>query len=388
MNIIEYVAKNGIYDFSERAFCEVDSLVISQLSYLKLDRIVACPEERRAGIVLSSIRDNEKYDSIYRDERYREINTLFFEALSNSKRFGSLILNNFVDVIDTTIDVQFCAMTVEDRKGFKYVVFRGTDDSVVGWKEDLNMTFKTPVPAQRYSVEYLNKVAELFEGDFYVGGHSKGGNLAVYSSMYCRREVADRIINIYSHDGPGFRMELLNKEGFERIGGKIKKYVPKAAVVGLFGNVEKFEVVDCEKHGVKQHNPYNWIVEDFSFKKTEHIGKYSALKADAISIWASSMTEENWALLSDQIFGVFEEAGVDNLNDFNDDFRGTIARVRTAADNMDDDAKEKIKDMLSMFVDTATSVAKEDAKENVILAEQNLKKVKFRKDRASKKENI
>lgn len=363
MNIIEYVEKNGIYDFSQAPFCEVDSLVISQLSYLKFEGIVPGPSENKDGIVLSDIVKSEKYDSIYHDERYREINSRFFNALCKSIRFGRLILNNFLDVIDGSLDIQFSAMTVEDDKGFKYVVFRGTDDSLIGWKEDLNMTFKTPVPAQKYSVKYLEKVASYLEGDFIVGGHSKGGNLSVYAAMNCSDEVRDRIIRIYSHDGPGFITELLEDSCYDKIKDRIVKFVPKSAVVGLFGNVEDYIVVDCEKMGVKQHNPYNWIIEGFEFKKTEHIGKISSMQAEAINNWSKEMTKEKWALLSDQVFGVFEKAGVTNLNDFNEDFWGTLSRVRLATETIDDETKEQIKGILGMFMDSATHVAKEEAKE-------------------------
>lgn len=363
MNIIEYVEKNGIYDFSQVPFGEVDSLVISQLSYLKFEGIVPGPSENKDGIVLSDIVKSEKYDSIYHDERYREINSRFFNALCKSIRFGRLILNNFLDVIDASLDIQFSAMTVEDDKGFKYVVFRGTDDSLIGWKEDLNMTFKTPVPAQKYSVKYLEKVASYLEGDFIVGGHSKGGNLSVYAAMNCSDEVRDRIIRIYSHDGPGFITELLEDSCYDKIKDRIVKFVPKSAVVGLFGNVEDYIVVDCEKMGVKQHNPYNWIIEGFEFKKTEHIGKISSMQAEAINNWSKEMTKEKWALLSDQIFGVFEKAGVTNLNDFNEDFWGTLSRVRLATETIDNETKEQIKGIFGMFMDSATHVAKEEAKE-------------------------
>lgn len=363
MNIIEYVEKNGIYDFSQVPFGEVDSLVISQLSYLKFEGIVPGPSENKDGIVLSDIVKSEKYDSIYHDERYREINSRFFNALCKSIRFGRLILNNFLDVIDASLDIQFSAMTVEDDKEFKYVVFRGTDDSLIGWKEDLNMTFKTPVPAQKYSVKYLEKVASYLEGDFIVGGHSKGGNLSVYAAMNCSDEVRDRIIRIYSHDGPGFITELLEDSCYDKIKDRIVKFVPKSAVVGLFGNVEDYIVVDCEKMGVKQHNPYNWIIEGFEFKKTEHIGKISSMQAEAINNWSKEMTKEKWALLSDQIFGVFEKAGVTNLNDFNEDFWGTLSRVRLATETIDNETKEQIKGIFGMFMDSATHVAKEEAKE-------------------------
>ena len=225
------------------------------------------------------------------------------------------------------------------------------------------MTFKTPVPAQKYSVKYLEKVASYLEGDFIVGGHSKGGNLSVYAAMNCSDEVRDRIIRIYSHDGPGFITELLEDSCYDKIKDRIVKFVPKSAVVGLFGNVEDYIVVDCEKMGVKQHNPYNWIIEGFEFKKTEHIGKISSMQAEAINNWSKEMTKEKWALLSDQIFGVFEKAGVTNLNDFNEDFWGTLSRVRLATETIDNETKEQIKGILGMFMDSATHVAKEEAKE-------------------------
>lgn len=376
MNIIEYAVKNGIYDFSEREFNVVDSLIISQLSYLKFDGLIYGPASGKPGVVLSELNKPENKETLLRDERYADINNEFFDALCNSKRFGKLIINNFIDIIDDTIDIQFSAMTVEDGKGFVYVVFRGTDDSLIGWKEDLNMTFKTPVPAQKYSVEYLEKVSEKWDGGFYVGGHSKGGNLAVYSSMMCKPEIRDRIIHIFSHDGPGFRTEILQNSSYNDIEGRITKLIPKSAVVGLFGNLERYEVVDCEKRGVKQHNPYNWIVDEFDFKRVEHIGRYSDFKSVALHIWASDMKPEHWALLSDEIFGVFEAAGVTNLNDFNDDFFGTLARVRAAVDEMDGQAKETIKEMLAQFRETATILAKDEARENAKAAEHELTKVK------------
>lgn len=376
MNIIEYVVKNGIYDFSKKPFCEVDSLVISQLSYLKFEGIVKGPAGANKGVVLKKIKDHKKYDTIFRDERYRDINSKFFDALCESERFGNLILNNFIDIIDESVDVQFSAMTVEDKKGFKYLVFRGTDDSIIGWKEDLNMTFKTPVPAQEYSVKYLEKISSYWEGNFLVGGHSKGGNLAVYSAMNCRKEIRDRIISIYSHDGPGFRTELIQDSFYKDIQKRIFKYVPKSAVVGLFGNLEDYIVVDCEKHGVKQHNPYNWIIEDFEFKKVDHIGKISSLQAEAINAWSADMTKEQWAMLSDQIFGVFKAADVTNLNDFNEDFFGTLSRVRGAVDKVDDESKDKVRAILSMFKDHATEVAKEDARANMQSAENSFTKAK------------
>lgn len=373
MNIIDYVDKYGINEFAKKPFNEVDGLVLSQLSYLKFEGIVMGPSENSEGTTVSSIIENEKYEQLYRDERYEPNNRKFFESICASKRFGGLYLNDFIDVIDDSADVQFSAMSVTDGKEFRAVVFRGTDDNMVGWKEDLNMTFKTPIPAQKYSVDYLEKVASKLNGDFYVMGHSKGGNLAVYSSMNCSDEVRDRIISIYSYDGPGFRTELLHNSCYEKIRERIHKLVPKACVIGMFGNVERTEVVDCVGvGGVIQHNPYNWVVNRNSFKRTEHIGRYSELKAEAVNMWAAEMTDEQWALLSDKLFGVLQDAGITNLNDFYEDFFGTMAKVKDAADRLDEDSRQKIGTMLSMYKESAATVAREEAKSGIIVAEHNI----------------
>lgn len=372
MNIIEYAQKNGKYTFSDKEFNVVDSLVLSQLSYLKFDEIIPGPSKNEDGVRISELNKHEKKATLFRDERYAEINGKFLDALCASRRFGSLYLNNFIDVIDEILDIQFSAMTVTDNSGFNYVVFRGTDDSVVGWKEDLTMTFKAPVPAQKYSLEYLKKVAVKIEGDFYVGGHSKGGNLAVYSAMTCSDEIRDRIIHIYSHDGPGFRTELVKNSEYKKITNKITKLVPKAAVVGMMGNMEKYEVVDCEKIGVMQHNPYNWIVDGFDFRRAEHISGYSSFQADVLSMWASEMDDEKWSKLTDWIFGIVSEAGITNLNDLNEDKWKTLKQLVNVAGNTDNAFKEEIKGIIALFNGSVSTLAKEGAKEGMHSAEQSL----------------
>lgn len=372
MNIIQYAIKNGIYDFFEQEFNVVDGLVISQLAYLKFDEIVGGPDENKADVKIKDLLEHENRDSLFKDERYKDINGDFFNAVASSKRFGDFYINNFVDIINEDIDTQFAAMTLSDGNGFNFVVFRGTDDSVVGWKEDLCMTFRTPVPGQKYSVEYLEKIESKLEGDLLIGGHSKGGNLAVYSSMNCSKRVRDRIKHIYSYDGPGFRTELLHESCYDEIRDRITKLIPKSAVVGLFGNVEKCEVVDCNKMGVKQHNPYNWIVKGFDFKRAKKVGKYSSFQAEVISMWAAEMDDEKWKNLTDWLFRVIEEAGIKNLNDLNEGKWGYLLKVKDAVSNSDDKYKEEMKQIVNLFTESAIRLAKEETKAGTKTAEEKL----------------
>ena len=191
--ILDYLREYGDYSLEEKPFSDVDSLVISQLAYLKFDGIVPGPEEKRPPVSLQEIAAHADYDHLYADERYRRDNTALFMGALNGRRFGNLHLWNYVNLIEPERESQFSAVVCGFSGGLTYVVFRGTDENMVGWKEDLNLAFSEPVPGQLRSVPYLEQAARTIEGGFFVGGHSKGGNLAVYGAMYCVPGVRVRI---------------------------------------------------------------------------------------------------------------------------------------------------------------------------------------------------
>ena len=183
--ILDYLKEYGDYSLEEKPFSEVDSLVISQLSYLKFDGIVPGPEEERAPMSLEEIAAHGNYDHLYADERYRKNNTALFLGALKGRRFGKMRLWNYVNQIKPEQESQFSAVVCGLTEKLVYVVFRGTDENIVGWKEDLNLAFSEPVPGQKRSVQYLAQAAQTFSGSFMVGGHSKGGNFAVYAAMHC-----------------------------------------------------------------------------------------------------------------------------------------------------------------------------------------------------------
>ena len=164
MNITEYVIKNRAKTLDKLPLNPVDSLILSQLSYLKYEGI---PELyiKKNGITIQEVAKSKYVKNLFIDERYAASNKELFDAVAESKRFGTITIKDFVNIIDDDWKIQFCAMTCVFENGTTYVVFRGTDDSVVGWKEDLEMTYKAPVPAQKYSLEYLKKVVKKIDGD-------------------------------------------------------------------------------------------------------------------------------------------------------------------------------------------------------------------------------
>ena len=193
------------------------------------------PEEpsERPGVTLESLKEHPDFEKLFADVRYEKPNRALYERMVQGKRFRNLELNYYVNVIEERWETQFSAVTFTLGDGSRYVAYRGTDETIVGWKEDFNMAFLTPVPGQAISVEYLNRVAGRFGGPLYVGGHSKGGNLAVYSAMNCNPDIQNRIRKIYSMDGPGFRPEVLRECDYGKIADRVVKILPNSSLVGM-----------------------------------------------------------------------------------------------------------------------------------------------------------
>ena len=372
MNITDYVNKNGIFDLNIKPLNPVDTLVLAQLSYLKFENMIPGPNDNRDGVTFAELYERADIDNLFRDERYRAENSGLFEAVCKSRRFNQAKLNNFIDEIDETIDIQFSAMTVEFENGINFVIFRGTDDNMVGWKEDLNMTFMTQIPAQLESVTYLETVAKKLKGDFYIAGHSKGGNLSAYAATKCSPETTKRIKHIYTLDGPGLSEEFVKLPEFEEVKDRITKYMPKSSVVGMFFTtaVECKYVDSTAIGGMSQHFPFSWIVEDFDFKYVENLDKNTALRDKILKQTRNEISDEQWRKISDNIFAIFKEAGINNLNDFNDHKLQTISAILNASDSIENESLELIKSAFGILRDNATSIAKENAIDDINKAKE------------------
>lgn len=363
MNITEYTEKYSGVTLDKMPLNCVDSLVLSQLSYLKFEGI---PElyAKKDGISLKEIAKSKYVKNLYLDERYASDNTALFNAVASSKRFGNILMKDFVNIIDDDWQIQFSAMTFVFDNNTTYIAFRGTDDNLVGWQENLGMIYNTPIPAQKEAVKYLRNVSKKIKGDFYIGGHSKGGNLAVYSSMNVNKAIQSRIICIFSHDGPGFIPKVIENSNFENIKHKINKTVPKSSIVGmLMTTVENYEVVVCNKIGMSQHYPFNWVIEENDFKHADKIDKSYYLKDKAVNLWALNLTPSQVEYLSTEIFGIFDKAGITNLNDIQSNLTGLLSSIRNLISTMneiDEETKKKMDDIFKNLSDIFIDVMKED----------------------------
>ena len=275
-NVMEYLDWRGDLSFSAVPLCEVDNLILSEICYVDFEGIVSSSFDK--PILLSTA--VRAYLRRHRGERAylgaivpKQIIALMAKA-SRTERFGKIRVCGYINHISDDNQMQFSAMTylLDDKHVF--VAYRGTDDTIIGWKENLNMSFMHPVPAQLEAVSYLEALAEEREESIYVGGHSKGGNLAVYALAKCKPEVKDRVIGAFNNDGPGFNREFIESLDYESTRAKIRTIIPESSVVGiLLEHEEKYEVVKSSQVGIWQHDSLSWEVLGASFIHLDDISE-------------------------------------------------------------------------------------------------------------------
>ena len=222
MDLIDYLEWRGDLPFSKSAFCDVDALILCQLSYLDFDGLLSADFSKKTSVkdlwaAFKSSPDFKKRCDLGALISQRTVRLL--ELCAASARFGKLFMSGYVSKIDLQNEEQFSAVAFfeKPRSANPFVAFRGTDDTIVGWKEDFNLAIEESVPAQRDALAYLEGAAKKTRGKILVGGHSKGGNLAVYSSAFVAPKVQRRLERVYNFDGPGFRREIIEDARLKKI---------------------------------------------------------------------------------------------------------------------------------------------------------------------------
>lgn len=270
-------------------------------------------------------------------------------------------LNCYLNKIEKAWETQFCAVTFLLETGMPFVAFRGTDESLVGWKEDFNMAFLHPIPSQSYSTKYLNMVTAKWSGDFYVGGHSKGGNLAVYSAMNCVPKVQERIRGIYNMDGPGFRPEILAQCGYENIADKVTKWVPASSLIGMvFEWDHRYRVVHSKVLGLAQHDPYTWLLKDGDFWEKEGIRGAQAKINEAMNEWLLGLEEEKIEVVVNTLYQILQASQAEDLITFAMDWRKSMQRILQAIKEVDGSKRNLLKHTLRDFFQVYAKHRKEE----------------------------
>ncbi len=340
--IIDYLMKFGKYTLEERPFNDVDSLLLCQLSYLKFDGMVPELGRWRKAVKLIDIFQHRSREKLFADERYEASNRALFYGMAYSKRFQNLKLNHYVNLIDNEQEIQFSAITFYLEDGTPYIAYRGTDESIVGWKEDFNMTYKSPIPSQLMAVRYLNRVGQKFSGSFIVGGHSKGGNLAVFAAMKCKPEVKGKIIRVYTNDGPGFVADVVQTADFESIRDRVVKIVPESSLFGmLLQHQEKYDVVSSlEKGGIRQHDPYSWEVENGEFVRKDEVKQSNRQFNERLNDWVNSLDNNEREVFVETLYQVISVTQAETLIELSDEWKENALKMINAIKEVDNETKK------------------------------------------------
>ncbi|MFR2858233.1 DUF2974 domain-containing protein [Bifidobacterium scardovii] len=238
-----------------------------------------------------------------------------YEAVARSPRFAPIRLDGYADRFSRERQMQFAAVTMLLPDGTLAVVFRGTDDTFVGWKEDFNMAFQYPVPAQHAAAEYVNGVARLWRGPLVLLGHSKGGNLAVYAALNAPEKVAERITKVYSLDGPGFPSSVVNSPAYAAMMDRIEKIVPDSSIVGMiFETPEPCRVVRSDQQGPMQHLAFSWQVNGDDFDYLPEVAHSSQLFNQSLNSWLESMSTEQRERTVDALFSILHASNTDSIS--------------------------------------------------------------------------
>lgn len=363
-NIIHY-AQETLDTFTERPLCDVDSLILSCVAYLDIPPELSAAHSWK-GLPLRELFRAEHFARLFSvtfaPERTRELLT----ALAASPRFRDVQVMGYVDRTDEVLEKQFSAMTFRLGDRMSYIAFRGTDSTLVGWKEDFNMAFQSPVPSQEEAIRYLTRAGRHCPGTIYVGGHSKGGNLAVYAAAFCRESLQLRIGRAFSHDGPGFLHQVLTSPGFHGISPRIEKTLPQSAVIGmLLEHQESAKIVRSRSVSLLQHDPFTWQVQEGAFVVVEHLTPDARFVDRTLSVWLEKMTPAQRERIVDALFGILSTSEISDFDQFRTDWQKALPAVAREAAALDADTREflgrTLKELAVLSVKTIPEMIKEKA---------------------------
>ena len=301
-NLLDYVAWRGDLPLEQVPFGPVDALVLSALAYIRFDGLI--PGGPEQGVPLRQAA--EEYLALPEGRRGRcrcAQDLTLLQALAGAPRFSDMELCRPVSRFVPEEETQFAALTVLPGDGSAFLAFRGTDGTLVGWKEDFNLSFLDVVPAQLEAADYVRDFAARFPGPLRLGGHSKGGNLAVAGAALSPAKARDRMEAAYSFDGPGFNPYLLARPGYQELRTRIRSFVPKSSVVGLLlVHEEPHTVVDSDQKGLFQHDLYSWQVLGGDFVRLEEVDPGSRLLDRTLKNWLAGLTNAQRETVVDTLY--------------------------------------------------------------------------------------
>lgn len=353
-NIIDYLKWRGDLSFEIDPINEIDNIILARFSYLPFHDIYLEPKENIKSIA-------KKMKIVPKSNFVWEEDKKFIEELAKTRRYQNLIVSDYVQKLDLDAETQFVAITIWLPNAEKYISFEGTDMTMVGWKEDFNMSFMTNIPAQIEAVKYLEKIADKYTSDFRLGGHSKGGNLSVYAATFCKDEIKGRIIEILNADGPGFSKETISDERYKKIVNKVKTYIPQSSIIGrLLEHEEKYNIVKSTQKGVMQHDIYSWQVEATKLIKIPELTNESEMVNKIVRDWLNNTTPEQRKNFINTLYQIIGKTEAKTITEFSEQWLKNIKKIIETYKTMSEEEKKQMEQMIKLTLTSIITCVKKE----------------------------
>ena len=377
-NIVDYLIWRGDLTFEERPFNFVDNLVLCSLSYIGFDGAA----DWANGGTCTLAEAAQWFTGLPPEQQHirSPLDREFLHLAAASARFGGIRLLRHGGKFSPEQELQFSATTFLLTPDLAYVAYRGTDSTLVGWKEDFNMAFLPLVPAQLEAVAYLNDLVFLPQTHLLVGGHSKGGNLAVFAAAGCDEALQNRISAVFSNDGPGFDKAFLDGPNYRRILDRVHLLIPQSSIIGrLLEHEGDCRVLHSDDSGLGQHDLYTWQVLGTEFQWEEGVDATSLVVDQSIKSWLDAMAPEEREAFINQVYAAMQATNVKTLREFSEDKVKNYASLFRSWRELPQDSRKfmtaSTKKLLSAFRSTLSGQLKVTGGEKMAVLEEKLRRM-------------
>ena len=361
--IFDYLKTNQYDSFYDKEFTVLDALALTELAYLPFEDLVPAEISVQNYISLQHLAEQfeEKFQGKYPPLGMVNAHRLkLLSYLSSFKRYKHIKALGFANDVSLDSQKQFAAITYQIRPKEYLVVFRGTDDSIIGWKEDFHLTYMKEIPAQLAARDYLKEVLDKLDGKVWLAGHSKGGNLATYAACHVETSIQDRVQKVYSFDAPGLHSSIRNSDNFKAIEGKILSIIPENSIVGMMLETPETDlVVKSKTFGLLQHLMVSWEIEGDQFKVVPKVTEDSIQVDQTLKTWTANLSEEELRDFFDLFFGLFIEADIHRFGDITVDTPGKIQKLIENRRNLTPEQATMMERLSRQLIDTRIQVWKD-----------------------------
>lgn len=366
-NIHDYLDWRGDLKFEEFGINEIDELILARVSYFPYDRIKMKPKEKFKDIAkkMESFTDN---DFIWKGDKE------LLEKLGESERYSDVTITDYIKHNVEEEQKQFSAITLHVGNSLHYVSYCGTDYSLYAWKENFNLSFMDKIPAQIEAKKYFDEIAKQYKGKFILGGHSKGGNLAIYAAVKASAKNRSRIIKALNYDGPGFRSDFLKSKEYKEMLPKLHEYIPQDSVVGmLLTQDEAFTVVLSTEKAILQHDIFSWVVNKDKLLKVPNTTKASKITNRALSNWIKNCSLEQRQIFIDSVYEMLYATEATSLKELSSTWVSKIGIVLKTYNNLSEKDKKIMSKTVKQIVTSYRKAIRDDNKKEI---KQKIDKIK------------